>query len=97
MKFAKARDGTTDQQLADAFEPDDQPVLEALSAKLEGDTVRQKNPHPKVRSPLRSVGYRPARRLDRILWQGRAEGNAPRIEDDFRRIKFGTMLRLEDV
>ena len=47
MQLVKARDGTTDQTLTDAFAPDDQPVLEALSAKLEGDTARQKNPHPK--------------------------------------------------
>jgi hypothetical protein len=32
--------------LADAFEPADQPILEAVSARLEGKTARQKNPHP---------------------------------------------------
>jgi hypothetical protein len=47
MQLVKARDGTTDRPLADAFEPDDQPILEALSAHLEGKTARQKNPHPK--------------------------------------------------
>ncbi|HWL73953.1 MAG TPA: IS4 family transposase, partial [Burkholderiaceae bacterium] len=47
MQLVKARDGTTDQQLTDAFEPDDQLILEALSARLEGATVPQKNPHPK--------------------------------------------------
>ena len=47
MQSVRARDGTTDQQLAEAFEPDDQPVLEALSSQLEGATSRQKNPHPK--------------------------------------------------
>ena len=27
-------------------EPDDQPILDALSTSLEGKTARQKNPHP---------------------------------------------------
>ena len=31
----------------DAFDEEDQPLLEALCAKLEGKTKRQKNPHPK--------------------------------------------------
>jgi hypothetical protein len=29
MQLVRTRDGTTDQKLAEAFEPDDQPVLEA--------------------------------------------------------------------
>ncbi len=33
--------------LTDAFDAADQPLLEALSADLEGKTDRQKNPHPK--------------------------------------------------
>jgi hypothetical protein len=32
--------------LTDAFEPEDQPLLKAFSAQLEGKTQRQKNPHP---------------------------------------------------
>src|ERR1700722_16623456 len=47
LQLVKSRDGTTDRPLADAFEPDDQPILEAVSARLEGKTARQKNPHPK--------------------------------------------------
>lgn len=47
MQLVKARDGTTDQRLTEAFAPDDQPLLEALSAKMEGNTARQKNPHAK--------------------------------------------------
>ena len=47
MQLVKARDGTTGQRLADAFDPADQPILEAVSAQLEGKTARQKNPHPK--------------------------------------------------
>ena len=49
MQLVKARDGTTGQNLTDAFgfDPTDQPILEAVSAKLEGKTEKQKNPHPK--------------------------------------------------
>ena len=33
--------------LTDAFDPEDRPLLEAISRDLEGRTERQKNPHPK--------------------------------------------------
>src|ERR1700738_5497928 len=46
-QLVQARDGNTDQLLSDAFDPDDQPILEAVSARLEGKTERQRNPHPK--------------------------------------------------
>src|SRR6266403_680200 len=47
MQLVKARDGTTGQSLADAFDPADRPILEALSTQFEGRTERQKNPHPR--------------------------------------------------
>lgn len=47
LQLVRERDGTAKRPLEDAFEPDDQPALEALSASLEGKTARQKNPHPK--------------------------------------------------
>src|SRR6202790_2763245 len=47
MQLVRARDGTPEEKLVEAFEPDDQPVLEALSSQLERATTRQKNPHPK--------------------------------------------------
>lgn len=47
MQLVMARDGTTGQQLADALDPADEPLVEALVRKLEGKTARQKNPHPK--------------------------------------------------
>ena len=47
MQLVRARDGTTEEELVEAFDPDDQPVLEALSSQLEGATEKQKNPHPK--------------------------------------------------
>ena len=34
-------------RVADAFDPEDQPVLERVSTSLEGKTARQKNPHPR--------------------------------------------------
>ena len=46
-QLVQARDGNTDQRLTDAFDPDDQPILEAVSAKLAGNTERQRNPHRK--------------------------------------------------
>lgn len=47
MQLVQARDGKTAQPIAHAFEATDQPLIEALSAQLEGKTQRQKNPHPK--------------------------------------------------
>jgi hypothetical protein len=93
MQLVRARDGTTDQQLTDAFEPDDQPVLEALSAQLEGDTVRQKNPHPK--GSLAFASWVVARLGG---WTGYYGKPGPKVMrrglDDFQRIKHGTTLRL---
>jgi hypothetical protein len=96
MQLVKARDGTTDRQLADAFEPGDQPILEAISAQLEGDTARQKNPHPKA--SLAFAAWVIARLGG---WTGYYGKPGPKVMrrglDDFRRIKFGTTLRLKDV
>lgn len=49
QQLVHARDGGTTplRPAIDAFEPDDMPLIEAYSAKLEGKTERQKNPHPK--------------------------------------------------
>ena len=46
-QLVQARDGDTDHRLSDAFDPDDQLILEAVSARLEGKTERQQNPHSK--------------------------------------------------
>jgi hypothetical protein len=46
MQLVKARDGGNGQMIADCFEADDKPLLQALSKRLEGKTVLQKNPHP---------------------------------------------------
>ncbi len=96
MQLVKARDGTTDQQLADAFEPDDRPILEAISARLQGKTARQKNPHGK--GSLAFAAWVIARLGG---WTGYYGKPGPQVMrrglDDFRRIKFGTTLRLQDV
>lgn len=49
QQMVHARDGAPGplRPCTDAFEPEDIPLLEALCAKLEGKTQRQKNPHPK--------------------------------------------------
>jgi hypothetical protein len=45
MQLVMARDGTTGQSLADALDPADEPLVEALVSELEGATAKQKNPH----------------------------------------------------
>jgi len=96
MQLVKARDGTTDQQLMDAFERDDRPVLEAISANLEGATALQKNPHPKGSL---AFGAWVIARLGG--WTGYYGKPGPKVMrrglDDFRRIKYGSTLRLHDV
>ncbi|WP_217808263.1 IS4 family transposase [Marivita cryptomonadis] len=48
MQMVAERDGGVRlRPLTDAFDVDDQPLLEALNTDLEGQTDRQKNPHPK--------------------------------------------------
>jgi hypothetical protein len=49
QQLVHARDGGPGplRPLADAFAPQDTPLLEACCASLEGKTARQKNPHPK--------------------------------------------------
>jgi hypothetical protein len=49
QQLVHARDGGPGplRPLSDAFEPQDQALLEACCAKLEGRTERQKNPHPR--------------------------------------------------
>lgn len=50
QQLVHARDGHVDagpiRPATDAFEPEDQPLLEAFCRQLEGKTSRQKNPHP---------------------------------------------------
>jgi hypothetical protein len=47
LQLVRERDGAAKRPLEDALDPQDRPVIEAVSASLEGKTARQKNPHPK--------------------------------------------------
>jgi hypothetical protein len=47
MQLVAERDGAAGRPLEDAFDPEDEPVLEQVCKSLEGDTPKQKNPHPK--------------------------------------------------
>ena len=93
MQLVKARDGTTGQNLTDAFDPADQPILEAISTQLEGNTARQKNPHPK--GSLAFAAWVIARLGG---WTGYYGKPGPKVMrrglEDFQLIKYGTTLRL---
>jgi hypothetical protein len=46
MQLVAERDGALKRPLSDALDPADQPALERVSQSLEGNTQKQKNPHP---------------------------------------------------
>lgn len=92
-QLVQARDGTTDQLLSDAFEPDDQPILEAISAKLEGKTERQRNPNPK--GSLAFGSWVIARLGGWTSYYGKPGPKVMRIGlTEFRAIKYGATLVL---
>jgi hypothetical protein len=96
IQLVRARDGTTDQKLSEAFEPNDQPVLEALSSQLEGATSRQKNPHPK--GSLAFAAWVIARLGGWNAYYGKPGPKVMRLGlEDFRRIKYGASLRPQHV
>jgi hypothetical protein len=95
-QLVQARDGTTDQRLTDAFDPDDQPILEAVSARLEGKTDRQRNPHPKA--SLAFAAWVIARLGGWTGYYGKPGPKVMRIGlAEFRAIKYGTTLAGHDV
>jgi hypothetical protein len=95
-QLVQARDGTTDQLLSDAFDPDDQPILEAVSARLEGKTARQRNPHPK--GSLAFAAWVIARLGGWTGYYGKPGPKVMRIGlADFRAIKYGATLVFPDV
>ena len=51
MQLVAERDGKLGRPLTDAFDPDDQPVLERVGSSLEGKTTKQKIRIPKDPSP----------------------------------------------
>ena len=96
MQLVRARDGTTKEDLAEAFEPDERPVLEALSVELEGATARQKNPHPK--GTLAFAAWVIARLGGWTAYYGKPGPKVMRLGlEDFRHIKYGTTLSLKNV
>ena len=96
MQLVKARDGTTGQNLLEAFEPADQPILEAVSAKLEGNTKRQQNAHPK--GSLAFAAWVIARLGGWDAYYGKPGPKTMRLGlEAFQRIKFGATLGLRDV
>jgi hypothetical protein len=96
MQLVRSRDGTTDEKLADALEADDQPVLEAVSAQLEGKTAKQKNPHAK--GTLAFAAWVIARLGGWTAYYGKPGPMVMRIGlEAFRRIKYGATLKLQNV
>ena len=95
-QLVQARDGNTDQRLCDAFDPDDQPILEAVSAKLEGKTERQRNPHPK--GSLAFAAWVIARLGGWTGYYGKPGPKVMRIGlAEFWAIKYGANLGLRNV
>jgi DDE family transposase len=96
MQLVKARDGTTDQSMLEAFEPADQPILEAISTNLEGKTERQRNAHPK--GSLAFAAWVIARLGGWDGYYGKPGPKTMRLGlEAFERIRFGTTLSLRDV
>jgi hypothetical protein len=96
MQLVKARDGTTGQTLTDAFTPEDEPILEAIAAKLAGKTAKQQNPHPKG-----SLAYATWVVARLGGWTGYYGKPGPQVMrrglEDFQRIKYGVHLGLQNV
>jgi hypothetical protein len=96
MQLVKARDGTTGQSMLETFEPADQPILEAVSATLEGKTERQKNAYPK--GSLAFAAWVIARLGGWDGYYGKPGPKTMRLGlEAFQRIKFGATLGLPDV
>jgi Transposase DDE domain len=95
-QLVQARDGNTDQLLTDAFDPDDQPVLEAVSASLAGKTPRQRNPHPT--GSLAFAAWVVARLGGWTGYYGKPGSQVMRRGiQEYRAIKYGTTLIPHDV
>jgi hypothetical protein len=95
-QLVQARDGKTDQLLSDAFDPDDQPILEAVCARLEGKTARQRNPHPK--GSMAFAAWVIARLGGWTGYYGKPGPKVMRIGiTEFRAIRYGATLDLRHV
>jgi len=95
-QLVQARDGGTDQLLTDAFDPDDQPIIEAISAQLAGKTARQCNPH--LKGSLAFAAWVIARLGGWTGYYGKPGSQVMRRGlQDYRAIKYGTNLPLPNV
>jgi hypothetical protein len=95
-QLVQARDGNTGQLLSDAFDPDEKPILEAVSATLEGKTARQRNPHPK--GSMAFASWVMARLGGWTGYYGKPGSQVMRRGlQEFRAIKYGASLDLRDV
>jgi hypothetical protein len=95
-QLVQARDGNTDQLLSDAFDPDEKPILEAVSTTLEGKTARQRNPHPK--GSMAFASWVIARLGGWTGYYGKPGSQVMRRGlQEFHAIKYGTSLVLRDV
>lgn len=96
LQLVRARDGASAQAIPDAFEPGDQPILEAINATLEGKTQRQKNPHP--RGSLAYAAWVIARLG---AWDGYYGKPGPKVMriglQQFHAIRYGHQLRAHNV
>ena len=96
MQLVKDRDGVGQRGLSDAFDPDDQRILDAICPRVEGKTERQKNPHPK--GTLAFAAWVIARLGGWTAYYGKPGPKVMRIGlEAFQRIKFGVTLGLQDV
>jgi uncharacterized membrane protein len=96
MQLVKGRDGADQRGLNDAFEPDDQRILEAICERLEGKTIRQKTPHPK--GTLAFAAWVIARLGGWTAYYGKPGPKVMRLGfEAFQRIKFGVELGLQNV
>jgi Transposase DDE domain len=95
-QLVQARDGNTDQLVRDAFDPNDQPILEAISANLEGKTDRQRNPHPK--GSLAFAAWVIGRLGGWTGYYGKPGPKVMRIGlTEFRAVKYGVKLSHRNV
>lgn len=96
MQLVKGRDGRGQQRLTDAFDSDDQRILEAICTRLEGNTVLQKNPHAK--GTLAFAAWVIARLGGWTAYYGKPGPKVMRRGlEDFKQIKFGVTLAFPNV
>ena len=96
LQMVRERDGAAGRPLQDAIDIEDQPALEAICRSLEGKTEKQKNPHPK--GSLAYASWVCARLGGWTGYYGKPGPKVMRIGlAEFRAIRYGTTLRLQNV